>query len=177
MVFPGVLRGLPGPRLATTPTNRPRRSLSSPGMFSCYPQCSAGLLERYLNEATRSRAAFEEPSSVDLAALRLGWRGLTPRWPRSSAARFRVCIQHTPASSRMQELSITLLAFSEKNVAQLVGRGRQHSSYPALSVPATMEDAMDEIPVVSASYPSHSTTTLNGVPLTPATAPAHAGDR
>ncbi|HEV3323805.1 MAG TPA: site-2 protease family protein [Solirubrobacteraceae bacterium] len=36
---------------------------------------------------------------------------------------------------------------------------------------------MDEIPVVSATYPSHSTTTLNGVPLTPATAPAHAGDR
>src|SRR5215207_540225 len=30
MVFPGVLRGLPGPRLATAPTNRPRRSLSSP---------------------------------------------------------------------------------------------------------------------------------------------------
>jgi Zn-dependent protease len=36
---------------------------------------------------------------------------------------------------------------------------------------------MDEIPVVSASYPSHSTTTLNGVPLTPATAPAGAADR
>src|SRR6478609_7580599 len=32
MVFPGVLRGLPGPRLATTPTSRPRRSLSSPGV-------------------------------------------------------------------------------------------------------------------------------------------------
>ncbi len=30
---PGVLRGRPGPRLATTPTNRPRRSLSSPGVF------------------------------------------------------------------------------------------------------------------------------------------------
>ena len=32
MVFPGVLRGLPGPRLAATPANRPRRSLSSPGV-------------------------------------------------------------------------------------------------------------------------------------------------
>ena len=32
-LFPGVLRGLPGPRLATTPTNRPRRSLSSPGVM------------------------------------------------------------------------------------------------------------------------------------------------
>src|ERR1700733_6689904 len=36
---------------------------------------------------------------------------------------------------------------------------------------------MDELPVVAASYPSHSTTTLNGVPLTPATAPASAVDR
>jgi Zn-dependent protease len=35
---------------------------------------------------------------------------------------------------------------------------------------------MDEIPVVSASYPSHSTTTLNGVPLTPATTPARTAD-
>src|ERR1700727_1734642 len=34
---------------------------------------------------------------------------------------------------------------------------------------------MDEIPVVSATYPSHSTTALNGVPLTPATAPAQTG--
>src|SRR6476619_4303906 len=34
MVFPGVLRGLPGPRLATTPTDRPRRSLSYPGVMS-----------------------------------------------------------------------------------------------------------------------------------------------
>src|SRR5437588_8319561 len=29
--FPGDLRGHPEPRLATTPTSRPRRSLSSPG--------------------------------------------------------------------------------------------------------------------------------------------------
>jgi Zn-dependent protease len=36
---------------------------------------------------------------------------------------------------------------------------------------------MDEIPIVSATYPSHSTTTLNGVPLTPAATPAHAVDR
>jgi Zn-dependent protease len=36
---------------------------------------------------------------------------------------------------------------------------------------------MDELPVVSASYPSHSTTTLNGVPMTPATVPAHAGEQ
>ena len=37
MVFPGVLRGLPGPRLAATPVSRPRRSLSSPGV-SCTQQ-------------------------------------------------------------------------------------------------------------------------------------------
>ncbi len=30
--FPGVLRGRPEPRLATTPTSRPRRSQSSPGL-------------------------------------------------------------------------------------------------------------------------------------------------
>ncbi len=36
---------------------------------------------------------------------------------------------------------------------------------------------MDEIPIVSATYPSHSTTTLNGVPLTPATTPASGVDR
>ena len=35
--FPGVLRGLPGPRLATIPTSQPRRSLSSPGMFCVHP--------------------------------------------------------------------------------------------------------------------------------------------
>ena len=35
--FPGVLRGLPGPRLAATPRSRPRRSLSSPGV-SCTQQ-------------------------------------------------------------------------------------------------------------------------------------------
>src|SRR5450755_5126875 len=35
IVFPGVLRGRPGPRLATTPTSRPRRSLSSPGGMCC----------------------------------------------------------------------------------------------------------------------------------------------
>jgi hypothetical protein len=33
MVFPGVLRGRPGPRLATIHTSRPRRSLSSPWMY------------------------------------------------------------------------------------------------------------------------------------------------
>ena len=39
MVFPGVLRGRPGPRLATTPAKRPRRSLSSPGflLLAVYP--------------------------------------------------------------------------------------------------------------------------------------------
>src|SRR3954449_12113284 len=43
MVFPGVLRGLPGPRLATTPAKRPRRSLSSPGCptASSLPPCEA----------------------------------------------------------------------------------------------------------------------------------------
>src|ERR1700722_2426024 len=40
MVFPGVLRGRPGPRLATIHTSRLRRSLSSPWM--CCPSSVAG---------------------------------------------------------------------------------------------------------------------------------------
>src|ERR1700733_6067611 len=46
MVFPGVLRGRPGPRLATILTSRPRRSLSSPRMLLCQssPPCASRLL-------------------------------------------------------------------------------------------------------------------------------------
>ncbi len=165
--FPGDLRGLPEPRLATTPTNRPRRSLSSPGMF-LPGQCSAPVSGRDQRRSTlrhpggsqrktprRTATAgwspegltkrrgsgppFEEPSSAGLAALRLGWRGLTPRWPRSLAARFRVWIQDTPAPRGMQELSITLSAFSGKNTEQVAETVPKHPSYPALSAPATME--------------------------------------
>jgi hypothetical protein len=41
------------------------------------------------NKATRP-SHLEEPPPSDPRALRLGWRGLTPRWPRSLAARYRV---------------------------------------------------------------------------------------
>ena len=40
MVFPGVLRGRPGPRLATIHTSQPRRSLSSPWMCTCHSVAS-----------------------------------------------------------------------------------------------------------------------------------------
>ena len=55
MVFPGVLRGRPGPRLATTPTNRPRRSLSSPGCC-----CSTSLAAR---RARRRRAGSRDKTT------------------------------------------------------------------------------------------------------------------
>lgn len=92
--------------------------------------------ELWWNPTTQTRRRgsgppFEEPASADLAALRLGWRGLTPRWPRSLAARFRVWIQDTPAPRRMQELSITLRAFSEKKRAaprERPGRTRWHGA-------------------------------------------------
>src|SRR5579863_8276664 len=57
-LFPGVLRGLPGPRLATTPTIRPRRSLSSP--WGCYILKYRGLHQR-LTPATQSADTPEEP--------------------------------------------------------------------------------------------------------------------
>src|ERR1700749_3895827 len=67
MVFPGVLRGLPGPRLATTPTNRPRRSLSSPGV-SAPPSIEAeGLRKTGVGDARAvPQSIFEmEPSSTE----------------------------------------------------------------------------------------------------------------
>src|SRR5436305_1709252 len=55
MVFPGVLRGLPGPRLATTPTNRPRRNLSSPGVIYLhhYNRAMHGVRGWWTNDPTR----------------------------------------------------------------------------------------------------------------------------
>src|ERR1035441_10297594 len=98
MFFPGVLRGRPGPRLATTPTSRPRRSLSSPGMYYCSSvagdneETTRG--ERGDNEKRRGSGPLEEPAPTDPEALRFGWQGLTPRWPRSlrlgSASGFKV---------------------------------------------------------------------------------------
>src|SRR5580693_3780230 len=54
MVFPGVLRGRPGPRLATTHTSRPRRSLSSPWM-SCWFSVAG------LKQVDAVPGRFEEP--------------------------------------------------------------------------------------------------------------------
>src|SRR5665811_1671989 len=97
MVFPGVLRGRPGPRLATIHTNRPRRSLSSPWMY-CAIQCSG-----HLNKSTRSRAALRNLSPVSPKAS----RRLVAR-PYTSVASLlrlgvRVYIQSTPLESTRQE--------------------------------------------------------------------------
>ena len=60
--FPGVLRGLPGPRLATTPTIRPRRSLSSPGVMS---------IAKYSRAVEADQPDVDEPpgSADELARL------------------------------------------------------------------------------------------------------------
>ena len=97
MVFPGVLRGRPGPRLATTHTSRPRRSLSSPGMYCpsivAAPASPSGEAQQQ-KQKRRGPGPLEEPAPADPKAFRFGWRGLTPRWPRSlrlgSASGFKV---------------------------------------------------------------------------------------
>ena len=135
MVFPGVLRGRPGPRLATTPTSRPRRSLSSPGMYcpssvlpgerglgrgahsaggrrgdAHRPRKAARRDPRTGANATRAQTKIdavpshlEEPAGSGPKTFPFGWRGLTPRWPRSFAARFRVEEQDRQLGLRTQD--------------------------------------------------------------------------
>jgi hypothetical protein len=129
MVFPGVLRGRPGPRLATIHTSRPRRSLSSPWMLPVHcsrphprpgapigarpkaepinpnpgpspnrPQSRTGAPINLIQgraqsgpgatraphiRKRRGPGPLEEPFPSGPEALRFGWRGLTPQWPRS----------------------------------------------------------------------------------------------
>jgi hypothetical protein len=88
MVFPGVLRGRPEPRLATTPTNRPRRSLSSPGVLcSMNDRSSRGwaLLvaaaaaavlwcgSPFVRGRLRCRRGGRRQRSLRLRPLRIGW--------------------------------------------------------------------------------------------------------
>ena len=121
MVFPGVLRGRPGPRLATIHTSRPRRSLSSPWMhllLECsvrphpartgdigertpapvpvgrlgtrLPGGSPGKPDSHRRVACSPRSRrVPGPLRGTYSRLARGpsggwWRGLTPRWPRSS---------------------------------------------------------------------------------------------
>ena len=94
-----------GPRLATIQTSRPRRSLSSPWMYC--PSSLAAAQGRYWAETksdadpSRLRNPLDparRPSPEDPARRPspLGWRGLTPRWPRSlrlgSASGFKVAL-------------------------------------------------------------------------------------
>ena len=83
MFFPGVLRGRPGPRLATIPTSRPRRSLSSPGMSLLQSSRATAAEAGARQKKRRGSDPLEEPTSSGSGALLGGWRGLTPRWPRS----------------------------------------------------------------------------------------------
>ena len=128
MVFPGVLRGRPGPRLATTLTNRPRRSLSSPRMFrSSLPQrrrrLAAAAGQRRLTKATRFQAARGTLHRAGPRAFRFRWRGLTPQWPRSlrlgSASGFNLA----RASGDARVLARSDPAFSAKKDSRPARRG------------------------------------------------------
>ena len=94
MVFPGVLRGRPGPRLATILTNRPRRSLSSPRMSAALSVAASERTTRGGERKRRGPGPLEEPAPSGPKAFSVGWRGLTPQWPRSlrlgSASGFKV---------------------------------------------------------------------------------------
>src|ERR1700722_10547787 len=110
MVFPGVLRGRPGPRLATIHTSQPRRSLSSPWMHC--PSSVAGALKQV--DAVPGR--FEEPfagrpeslPSIGGAALHLGGLALC-------GSGVRVFVQRTPLTELRQEGFSRFPAHSEKS--------------------------------------------------------------
>ena len=141
MVFPGVLRGRPGPRLATILTSRPRRSLSSPGMLlhlqssratardPALPQRAVGRLISGSARAGRERRTsggkkrrgpgpLEEPTLSGPRTFLRGWRGLTPQWPRSlrlgSASGFKVARVHW----RCNPLTTSTPHFPEKKPSQ-----------------------------------------------------------
>ena len=54
-------------------------------------------------ENRRGSGPLEEPAPARLAALRLGWRGLTPLMASLFAARFRVWREHRRCSAPVQE--------------------------------------------------------------------------
>src|SRR5438270_9278428 len=126
--FPGVLRGRPGPRLATTPTNRPRRSLSSPGMLygtilaagraeiraaPAPVQASQSALDRARSEGRRGA---RPDGTKKTTRPRVAVRNLLGRARRATslvarphtsvaslfASRFRVWIQGTSEAEPMQ---------------------------------------------------------------------------
>ena len=126
MVFPGVLRGRPGPRLATILTSRPRRSLSSPRMcctISLAVTATSRFWARRRKKTTRSRAA-RGTRSVRPESL--------PSWvarPHTSvaslfAARFRVWIQSSSALGGLQPLREQHPALSKEIDASLARHRR-----------------------------------------------------
>ena len=78
MVFPGVLRGHPGPRLATIHTSRPRRSLSSPWMLPLH--CSRGpirprsTLDPHRTDSTRFHRVLDTSRTVPTLRRRTAGR-------------------------------------------------------------------------------------------------------
>jgi len=64
----------------------------------------------------RGSGPLEEPSPARLAALRLGWRGLTPRWPRSLRLGSASAHNLGARGPRAQALSPCVTAFWEEKM-------------------------------------------------------------
>ena len=119
MVFPGVLRGRPGPRLATIHTSRPRRSLSSPWM-SFTVQCSAAKTPRA--QCLARGLACKEPCLV----YRPRARAAPPVWD----GRNRTCGRRLTKSTRSRAASRNLSPRGPRAGRRLVAR--PHTSVASL---------------------------------------------
>ena len=132
--FPGVLRGLPGPRLATIPTSQPRRSLSSPGDVLCASSVAVGQL------FSRRVGWPPTPRSV----LPSGGGAAGPPWPdEKDAVPGRLRNPFRPASavflggaaSHLFGLALAARSRVDVNLASAGAEGNAPAScYPLLAV-------------------------------------------
>ena len=131
--FPGVLRGLPGPRLATIPTSQPRRSLSSPGDVLCASSVAVGRLS--------SPRRVGSDTEVVLPA---GGGAAGPPWPdEKDAVPGRLRNPFRPASavflggaaSHLFGLALAARSRVDVNLASAGAEGNAPAScYPLLAV-------------------------------------------
>ena len=160
--FPGVLRGLPGPRLATIPTSQPRRSLSSPGDVLCASSVAVGQLSSPSRGGLRHRrrvalrrpcfgaamavrkgrgsGPFEEPVPSGLGRLS-GWRDLTPLRPRSCGSVPRRCEPSQCWSGRQRAGELLSAPCGEK----LPGRARSRGPAAARACASTSSRAANAL--------------------------------